>query len=90
MVALTSLSHLKTGQTATIGNLSGTPDQVRRLQELGFRHGSNVEMVQPGRTNIVRLYGSKLSLRLCGGCDVMVHPPAAEMKPLPAVAVAAG
>ncbi|MFM7070470.1 MAG: ferrous iron transport protein A, partial [Planctomycetota bacterium] len=45
MVSLLPLFQLEPGQRARIRQLMGLPDQVHRLEELGLRAGSTVEMV---------------------------------------------
>lgn len=46
-----------------VDSLIGSAEQVHRLEEIGLRKGSSVEMVQPGSPCIVRLAGSTLCLR---------------------------
>jgi len=56
--------HLLTlGQRAHIDQVLGCPDQVHRLQELGMRVGTPVEMVQSGSPCIVKLDGNRLAFR---------------------------
>ena len=44
------LQMLAAGQRARIDQLVGRPDEVHRLQELGMRVGTSVEMLQSGST----------------------------------------
>ncbi len=69
------LDHLENGQSATILQLRGRPDQVHRLEELGFRRGSQVRMLQAGRPCIVRLAESKMCFRRCENCNILVSAP---------------
>ena len=70
---LTSLHDLRPGQKGRIGQLVGRPDHVHRLEELGFLHGSSIEMVRSGNTCIVRLSGAKLCFRQNDALGVLVH-----------------
>jgi Fe2+ transport system protein FeoA len=60
---LLPLHLLPAGSRALIGQLLGQADEVHRLEELGMRVGTPVEMVQAGSPCIVRLGGSKLCFR---------------------------
>jgi ferrous iron transport protein A len=60
---LIPLSLLTSGQSANVGKVTGRPDQVHRLEELGLRGGATIEMVQSGSPCIIRLAGQKLCFR---------------------------
>ena len=60
---LIPLNLLATGQTANIDRVTGQPEHVHRLEELGLRGGATVEMLQSGSPCIVRLAGQKLCFR---------------------------
>jgi Fe2+ transport system protein FeoA len=60
---LIPLNLLSAGQSGYVDQVTGLPDQVHRLEELGLRGGAPVEMVQAGRSCIIRLDGHKLCLR---------------------------
>ncbi len=60
---LVPLHLLSPGQSASVGHVSGRPDQVHRLEELGLRGGATVEMVQRGSPCVIRLAGKKLCFR---------------------------
>lgn len=64
---------LRCGQVAEIGELTGVPDQVHRLEELGLRRGVVVEMVQPGSPCILRLANQKLCFRESDAMGVLVR-----------------
>ena len=63
MYELLPLQHLAPGQAGKVDQLMGRPDLVQRLEELGLRRGSRVEMVCPGSPCIVRLRDCKLCVR---------------------------
>ena len=57
------LALLARGQRGEVSELVGAADHVHRLEELGLRRGSLVEMLQAGSPCIVRLAGNKLCIR---------------------------
>lgn len=71
---LVPLHLLGRGQTAEVGQLMGVPEQVHRLEELGLRQGTTVEMVEPGSPCIIRISGCKLCFRECEMLSVLVRP----------------
>ena len=70
---LIPLSLLAPGQSAHVGCVSGKPEAVHRLEELGLRGGAAVEMVQCGSPCIIRLAGQKLCLRADELLNVLVR-----------------
>ena len=60
---LIPLNLLAPGQLAHVGHVSGQPDLIHRLEELGLRGGVTIEMVQAGSPCIIRLAGQKLCFR---------------------------
>lgn len=70
---LLPLTLLSPGQLATVGQLVGRPDEVHRLEELGLREGTPIEMLQPGSPCIVRLGGNKLCFRGDEATHVLVR-----------------
>ena len=60
---LIPLNLLAPGQSAHVGHVSGHPDEIHRLEELGLRGGAAIEMVQGGSPCIIRLAGQKLCFR---------------------------
>jgi len=68
------LRYLTQGKKATVSQLVGHADEVHRLEELGLRCGSQVEMVQAGSPCIIRLSGNQLCFRDCETIDVLVQP----------------
>lgn len=73
MNILLPLTQLEPGRSAVVGQLMGCPDEVHRLEELGLRSGTAVEMVQPGSPCIIRLSGSKLCFRETEAFSVLVE-----------------
>jgi Fe2+ transport system protein FeoA len=75
---LIPLHMLAAGQSADVRQVSGNPDQVHRLEELGLRGGAQVEMVQNGTPCIIRLSGQKLCFRADELLSVLVRRGAAS------------
>jgi len=73
MPNLLPLQLLPSGKRARIDQLVGHDDEVHRLQELGMRVGTHVEMIQAGSPCIVRLDGARLAFRDNEGFRVLVH-----------------
>ena len=71
---LIPLQHLRRGQSAEVVQVLGRPEQVHRLQELGLRGGTHVQMVQPGSPCIIKLSGHSLCFRAAELLRVLVHP----------------
>jgi Fe2+ transport system protein FeoA len=67
------LPLLVRGQRGRIDQLLGPPENVHRLEELGMRVGRPVEVLQGGRTCIVKLDGTRLALRDDEGLQVLVR-----------------
>ena len=70
------LEFLPAGHSAAVGQLVGGPNDVHRLEELGLRGGTEIEMVQPGSPCIVRLAGQKLCFRADDLLRIWVRPTA--------------
>ncbi len=71
---LIPLSILQPGRHAEVCTVSGAPELVRRLAELGIRVGTFLEMISPGKTCILRVAESKLCLRGDELLQVLVAP----------------
>ena len=67
------LNMLAAGQRARIDQLLGRPDEIHRLQELGMRVGTPIEMLQSGATCIVKLDETRLAFRDHEGFRVLVR-----------------
>lgn len=74
---LIPLNLLGPGQRAAVGQVMGQAQQVRRMQELGFCDGAEVEMVRTGTPCIVRLGGKELCFRATDDLRVFVRVGAA-------------
>lgn len=70
---LLPLSALRSGQRARVDQIVGQPEHVHRLEELGLRHGAEIEMVQSGSPCIIRLGGGKLCFRADEATSVLVR-----------------
>ncbi|MCU0960071.1 MAG: ferrous iron transport protein A [Pirellulaceae bacterium] len=68
------LDQTPPGRRATIVRLSGCPEHVRRLQEMGLRRGTTVHVVRSGRPCIVRVSGNRLCIRCSELLGVWVQP----------------
>jgi len=68
------LKHLSVGQSACIHSVTGHPDHVHRLEELGLRTGTKIEMFRPGNPCILRLACGKVCLRTDDRLHVLVKP----------------
>jgi ferrous iron transport protein A len=68
------LHHLPAGQSACIHHIQGHPDYVHRLEEIGLRGGTRIEMFRSGNPCIIRLAGNKICLRADDTFNVWVEP----------------
>ena len=71
---LIPLNALSLGQSAQIGLVLGNADQVHRLEEIGLRGGTAVQMLQPGSPCIIGLGGQRLCFRADELLSVLVRP----------------
>jgi ferrous iron transport protein A len=71
---LIPITQLRRGEAAEISQLLGSPEHVRRLEELGLRGGVSLEMVQGGSPCIVRVAGTTLCFRHDELLRVLVKP----------------
>jgi len=69
-----SIHRLSIGQAAFIHEIQGHPDHIHRLEELGLRGGSRIEMFRPGNPCIIRFAGNKICLRADDLLNVLVEP----------------
>lgn len=68
------INLLRRGEVAEVSHVLGSPDQVRRLEELGLRGGAHLEIVQDGSPCIVRVGGAKLCVRQDEILRILVTP----------------
>ncbi len=54
------LSCLSAGESGAVSVVLGDARTVHRLEEIGLRQGTPIEMVQPGQTCLVRLNGHQV------------------------------
>jgi Fe2+ transport system protein FeoA len=74
------LNRLTVGQSAYVSQVVGQLDHVHRLEELGLRDGTRVEMFRPGNPCIIRLAGNKVCLRADSLLSVLVKPNGTSLK----------
>ena len=73
-VDLLPLNLLADGAVANVAEILGRPEQVHRINELGLKRGSEVQMLRSGSPCIVRLAGQTLCFRGSEVLSVLVKP----------------
>ncbi|MFN5290496.1 MAG: FeoA family protein [Gemmataceae bacterium] len=69
------LDLLQTGEWAEVTEVTGSPCLVSRLSELGVMNGCKLCMLQPGKTCLLQVGGSKISLGCAlSDCSIFVRP----------------
>jgi Fe2+ transport system protein FeoA len=68
------LEMLGSGQWADVADVSGEPDWVVRMAELGVRVGSRIKLLQPGSPCLLQVGPARLSLRGDSLLQVLVQP----------------
>ena len=68
------ITHLRRGEVAEVTQVVGSPEQVRRLEELGLLAGARLEMIRGGSPCIVRVGGATLCVRDDDLLRVIVTP----------------
>jgi ferrous iron transport protein A len=68
------ITALRRGEVAEIAQLVGAPEHIRRLEELGLRGGTRLEMVRAGSPCIIRIAGTTLCVRDDELLRVLVKP----------------
>ena len=63
MTSTIPITALRRGEVAEIAQLVGSPENIRRLEELGLRGGARLEIVRAGSPCIVRVGGATLCFR---------------------------
>jgi ferrous iron transport protein A len=74
---LLPLDLVQTGEWAEVEEVLGEPVWVSRMAELGLRSGSKLQVLRQGSPCLLRIGGSRLSLRAKSGTRVLVRPLAA-------------
>ncbi len=69
---LLPISALLPGQIAEVRQVVGRTEHTRRLEELGIRVGTHLELLQGGSPCIVRIGNTKLCFRDGEMCAVLV------------------
>lgn len=72
--ALLPLEMLRTGEWADVAEVTGEPTWIGRMAELGIRTGSRLQVLQPGSPCLLRVGGSRLSLRPDLATQILVRP----------------
>ena len=71
---LLPLECLRPGEWAEVRDVSGEPDWIGRLAELGVRIGSRIQMLRGGSPCLIQVGGGRLSLRGEQSAGVLVRP----------------
>ncbi len=71
---LLPLEMLQAGEWADVEDVSGEPEWVGRMAELGVRSGCRLQVLQPGSPCLLQVGGCRLCLR--GAClmQILVRP----------------
>jgi ferrous iron transport protein A len=68
------LEGLRSGDWAEVAEVGGEPGWIARLAELGIRAGSRLQVLQPGSPCLLRVGGTRLSLRAEQASQILVYP----------------
>jgi ferrous iron transport protein A len=71
---LLPLELLRPGEWADVADVSGEPNWVCRLAELGLRSGSRLRLLRAGWPCLLQINGSRLSLRGDAAARILVRP----------------
>jgi ferrous iron transport protein A len=71
---LLPLELLRAGQWADVAEVTGEPNWVNRLAELGLRSGSRLRLLRAGWPCLLQIGGCRLSLRGEQGTQILVRP----------------
>ncbi len=74
MPDLIPLNRLRAGEAAQIVEVTGSPEQVQRVKELGLRGGAEISVVRGGTPCIIRLAGQTLCIRANESLGVLARP----------------
>ena len=73
-LTLLPLELVRNGEWAEVEHIDGESTWVSRMAELGVRVGSRLQMLRQGRPCLLRIGGSRLSLRDESGTHILVRP----------------
>lgn len=65
---------LASGTWGDVAEVTGEPDWVGRMAELGVRTGSRLQVLQPGSPCLLQVGGARLSLRADLAMQILVRP----------------
>jgi ferrous iron transport protein A len=68
------LDCLRAGEHAEVVDVSGEPQLVCRMAELGLRAGTRIQMVQAGQTCMLQVGGCRLCIRGDDSMQIFVQP----------------
>ncbi|HMC64915.1 MAG TPA: FeoA family protein [Gemmataceae bacterium] len=71
---LLPLEVLRPGEWADVAEVHGEPNWISRMAELGLRTGSRLQVLQSGSPCLLRIDGSRLSLRSDLAMQIWVRP----------------
>jgi len=69
-----NFKQLFAGQKGKITSLTGNPQDIATLAELGLCRGTEINVIRQGLTAIVRFNSQQLCLRLGHDVHLLVHP----------------
>jgi ferrous iron transport protein A len=71
--ALLPLESIHSGEWAQVEEVTGAPGWVGRMAELGLRVGSRLQVLRQGSPCLLRVDGSRFSLRGHSGSQILVR-----------------
>ena len=71
---LLPLEMLQAGEWADVEDVSGEPEWVGRMAELGVRSGCRLQVLQPGSPCLLQVGGCRLCLRGACRMQILVRP----------------
>ena len=71
---LIELGKLQPGVRGTVAEMTGNPNDIARLSEMGLRKGASIELVRGGRTLMVKVCCQTMCLRLTEETRILVNP----------------
>jgi ferrous iron transport protein A len=68
------IDMLRSGQWACVADVSGDPQWVSRMAELGLRNGSQIQMIRKGSPCLLKVGTCQLCLRADDSSQILVCP----------------